>query len=148
MGFFVDIITHKIIVSVILAYTVASIIKVFFYWLGTDEWNFMVFFKTGGMPSSHMASVAAMTTSVYMLEQSSNLFMVCLIVSSIVLADAIGLRRAVGKQAKVLNKVADEFKHFRKFRTRRLYELVGHTPKQGLAGLILGILVTRIVFIF
>jgi uncharacterized protein len=148
MGFFTDIFTHKIILSVIIAYTVASIVKVFFYWLGTDEWNLMVFFKTGGMPSSHMASVASMTTSVYLLEGASNLFMVSLIVSSIVLADAVGLRRSVGKQAKILNKVADEFKHFRKFRTRRLYELVGHTPKQGLAGLILGILIAKFIFIF
>ena len=148
VGFIGAIFTNKIVLSVVLSYFVASVIKVFFYYLGTDEWNFMVFFKTGGMPSSHTASVVAMAAAIYLSEGPSNLFMVCLIVSSIVIADAIGLRRAVGKQAQVLNKISSEFRHFKTFKTKRLYELLGHTPKQALAGLILGILVTRIIYLF
>jgi len=112
-GLLSQVFTNKIVLSVILSYTVASLIKVFFHYLGTDKWDFMVFFRTGGMPSSHTASVTSMTAAIYFLEGSSNLFMVCLIVSSIVISDAIGLRRAVGKQAQVLNKVAAEFRHFR-----------------------------------
>lgn len=146
VGFLKIILTNKIILSVILSYCIASIIKVFFYYLGTDKWDLMIFFRTGGMPSSHTASVTAMTTSIYILEGASNLFMICLIVSSIVISDAVGLRRAVGKQAQVINKVADEFKHFRKFKTKRLYELLGHTPKQAIAGFILGFLITKIIF--
>jgi uncharacterized protein len=104
-----------------------------------------VFLRTGGMPSSHTASVTAMTTSIYLMEGPSNLFIVCFIVSVIVISDAVGMRRAMGKQAEVVNKIADEFKYFKKFRTKRLYELLGHTPKQVIAGLILGILIARFV---
>jgi len=147
-GFYSAVFSNKILQSVIFAYMLASLIKVFFNYLGTDKWDLNVFFRTGGMPSSHTASVTAMTTAIYLMEGVSNLFMVCLIVSSIVISDAIGLRRSVGKQAQVLNKVSEEFKHFKKFRTKRLYELLGHTPKQAIAGLILGILIAKMVFLY
>ena len=146
MSFLVATITNKIIVSVILSYLIASILKMFFNYLRTDSLDLMVFFRTGGMPSSHTASVTAMTTSIYLMEGASNLFAVCFIVSVIVISDAVGLRRAMGKQAEVVNKIADEFRYFRKFRTKRLYELLGHTNKQVIAGFILGILIARFVY--
>jgi uncharacterized protein len=145
MSFFVATVTNKIVVSVVLAYFLSSAIKMFFNFLRTEKWDPMVFLRTGGMPSSHTASVTAMTTSIYLMEGPSNLFIVCFIVSVIVISDAVGMRRAMGKQAEVVNKIADEFKYFKKFRTKRLYELLGHTPKQVIAGLILGILIARFV---
>jgi uncharacterized protein len=135
-----------ILLSVILSYLLASIIKVFFNYLGTEKIDIMVFFRTGGMPSSHTASVAAMSASVYFLEGFSNLFMVCLIFSMVIISDAVGIRRAAGKQAHILNTIIEEFTHFKKFKTRRLYELLGHTPKQVIAGALLGILVAWLVF--
>ncbi len=147
-GFITTIFTNKIVISVIISYLLASIIKVFFNYLAYDEWDFMVFFRTGGMPSSHTATVSAMTASIYFLEGFSNLFFISLIISSIIVSDAVGIRRAAGKQAYVLNKMVEEFKYFKKFRTKRLYELLGHTPKQALAGLVLGILVAKFVFSF
>ena len=127
-GFITTLFTNKIIISVILSYFIASIIKVFFNYLAYDEWDFMVFFRTGGMPSSHTATVSAMTASIYFIEGFSNLFFISLIMSSIIVSDAVGVRRAAGKQAYVLNKMVEEFKYFKKFRTKRLYELIGHTP--------------------
>ncbi|AJF61126.1 TPA: divergent PAP2 family protein [Candidatus Woesearchaeota archaeon] len=148
MSFLGEVLTNRIIISVILTYIVTGALKLLFYYLGTDEWNFMVFFRTGGMPSSHIASVTAMSAAIYHLEGVSSLFIVALILSSIVTVDAIGARRAAGQQAQVINKVVDEFRYFRKFRTRRLYELIGHTPRQALVGFIIGIIVARIVFMF
>ncbi|MEK6916919.1 MAG: divergent PAP2 family protein [Nanoarchaeota archaeon] len=148
MSFLAELLTNKIVLSVLITYIVTGLFKLFFYYLGTEEWNFQVFFRTGGMPSSHIASVASMTSAIYYLEGVSNLFVVAVIVSSIVIADAIGVRRAAGKQAQVINKVVDEFRYFKKFRTRRLYELLGHTPKQALAGFVIGLIITRLIFMF
>ena len=142
------ILINKIVLSVFISYIVASLLKVFFFYLGRDRLDPMVFFRTGGMPSSHTATVSAMTTSVYLLEGFTNLFFVCLVVSAIIVSDAVGIRRAAGKQAQVLNKMIDEFRYFRKFKTKRLHELLGHTPKQVLGGLIIGMLVAKIVFMF
>ena len=142
-----ELITNKILISVIASYFVAGAIKVFFYYLRYERIDLMFFFRTGGMPSSHTTSVAAMTASVYFLEGVSNLFVICLIVSSVIISDALGIRRAAGKQAQVLNTIIEEYTHFKKFRTRRLYELLGHTPKQVIIGAILGIIIAKIIFI-
>jgi uncharacterized protein len=144
----IDFLTNRILISVVLSYFIAGCIKVFFNYVLFDKIDLMFFFRTGGMPSSHTASVAAMTTTIFLLEGFSNLFFVCLILSLIIISDAVGIRRAAGKQAQVLNTVIQEFRHFRKFRTRRLYELLGHTPKQVVVGAILGIIVARVVFLF
>jgi acid phosphatase family membrane protein YuiD len=143
----ITILTNKIVLSVILTYVVASLIKVLFHYLGQDKWDIMVFLRTGGMPSTHTATVSAMTTSVYLVEGLTNLFFVCLVISLIIISDAVGVRRAAGKQAYVLNKMVDEFKYFRKFKTKRLHELLGHTPKQVFAGLLIGVIIARIIFI-
>lgn len=145
VGVFAAVFSSKIILSVIWAYIFASLIKMVFHYLGTDKWDWMIFFRTGGMPSSHTASIIAMTTSVYLQDGPTSLFMVCIIVSAIVISDAIGLRRAVGKQAQTLNQMADEIKYFGKIRTRKLQELLGHTPRQAIGGFVLGILVAYMV---
>jgi len=144
--FLIQLFTNPILVSCILSYVIASMIKMFFHYLAFDEFNPAVFFKTGGMPSSHTASVSAMTTAIFLLEGFSNLFFVCILFSTIVISDAIGVRRSAGKQAQVLNKMVDEFKYFKRFKTKELYELLGHTPRQVLAGFILGVFVTILVF--
>jgi uncharacterized protein len=138
--------SNKIILSVIIAYFIAGLIKIFFHYLGTNKIDLMIFFRTGGMPSSHTSSVCAMTTCVYLLEGFSNLFMVSFIISIIIISDAIGIRRAAGKQAQVLNTIVQEFTYFKKFKTQRLSELLGHTTKQVIAGILLGIFVANVVF--
>ena len=53
--------------------------------------------------------------------------------------DASGVRRAVGKQATILNKILDDLHHKKHIEQKRLKELIGHTPKEVLFGAILGI---------
>ncbi len=144
--FIIDLFTNRILISVVLSYFTAGLIKVFFNYLGKNRIDFMMFFRTGGMPSSHSASVTAMTTCIFLLEGFSNLFVVSMIVSIIIISDAVGIRRAAGKQAQVLNTIVDEVTYFRRIRTKKLYELLGHTPKQVMAGILLGILVANVVF--
>ena len=60
--------------------------------------------------------------------------------------DASGVRRAVGKQAAILNQIIDDVHHKKHIKQERLKELVGHTPKEVLFGAILGIL-TAYIFV-
>jgi acid phosphatase family membrane protein YuiD len=106
----------------------------------TGRWNLRRFVETGGMPSSHSAAVAALSTSVG-LEAGfrSVLFGATLYFSLVVMYDAAGLRRAAGRQAVILNRLIDEhFKHPER-ETQRLMELLGHTPFEVLVGALLGI---------
>src|SRR5439155_5047717 len=83
-------------------------------WKGFGEyftkrrWNLRRFVETGGMPSSHAASVAALSTSVGIQQGfTSLLFGVTLYFSLVIIYDAAGLRRAAGRQAMILNRLID-----------------------------------------
>jgi acid phosphatase family membrane protein YuiD len=104
------------------------------------RWDLQRFVGTGGMPSSHAASVAALSTSIGMAEGfRSSVFGATLFFSLIVMYDAAGLRRAAGKQAAILNRLIDEhFKHPEEG-THKLMELLGHTPLEVLVGALLGV---------
>jgi acid phosphatase family membrane protein YuiD len=114
--------------------------KGFSQYFRTRRWNLQRFVETGGMPSSHAASVAALSTSVG-LENGfrSLLFGVTLYFSLVVMYDAAGLRRAAGRQAAILNRLIEQ--HFRspERQTHRLMELLGHTPLEVLVGALLGV---------
>lgn len=110
------------------------------YFAHGRHWDLQRFVGTGGMPSSHAASVAALTTSIGISEGfRTGIFGATLFFSLIVMYDAAGLRRAAGKQAAILNRLIDEhFKHPEED-TQKLIELLGHTPLEVLVGAVLGV---------
>lgn len=105
----------------------------------------------GGMPSSHSATVCAMLVATGRhCGLNSSLFAVAVVVSIIVMYDAMGVRRETGEQAKVLNQMLNEWmdegaQNFPWLADKRLKEMVGHTPIQVLAGAVLGIVIGFIV---
>ena len=106
----------------------------------TGRWNLRRFVETGGMPSSHAASVAALSTMVALNEGvRSPLFGVTLYFSLIVMYDAAGLRRAAGRQAAILNRLIEEHWKRPEAGTQKLMELLGHTPLEVLVGAVLGV---------
>ena len=114
--------------------------KGFWVYFETRRWNLRRFVETGGMPSSHAASVAALSTSVGLLSGfTSLLFGVTLYFSLVVMYDAAGLRRAAGRQAMILNRLIEE--HFKNPEegTHRLMELLGHTPLEVFVGAVVGV---------
>ncbi|MFW6381102.1 MAG: divergent PAP2 family protein [Bacillota bacterium] len=109
---------------------------------------------SGGMPSSHSAFVAALTTQIGLKYGfDSDLFAIVLVFSLIILYDAGGVRRAVGEQANVLNRLIQhlDIKQLgldRELLKQELKELIGHTPFEVIAGTLLGIavaLLTRVL---
>jgi len=130
--------------TVVLALVVGFLIQAFkgfqFYFIHR-RWNLRRFVETGGMPSSHAASVAALSASVGIQEGfRSVLFGATLYFSLVVMYDAAGLRRAAGRQAMILNRlIAEHFQHPER-ETQKLMELLGHTPFEVLIGALLGVL--------
>jgi len=111
------------------------------------EVNFTRLVGTGGLPSAHSASVAALSTSVGFLEGvRSTVFGVTVFFSLVIMYDAAGLRRAAGLQARVLNRiVADHYAH-RPHLQERLSELLGHTPFEVFVGAALGVIYGLILY--
>jgi acid phosphatase family membrane protein YuiD len=113
--------------------------KGFAFWARHRRLNFRRFVQTGGMPSSHSASVAALTTAVALEEGPlSTLFGVTFFFSLIVMYDAAGLRRAAGHQARLLNKIVEGHEDTA-LRKQQLFESLGHTPFEVLVGAMLGV---------
>jgi len=109
-------------------------------YVATRRWNLRRFVGTGGMPSSHAAAVAALSTAVGLREGfRSILFGVTLYFSLIVMYDAAGLRQAAGRQAAILNRLIDEHFENPEKDAHRLIELLGHTPLEVFVGAILGV---------
>ena len=121
--------------------------KVLTFLLREKKINVRRFVETGGMPSSHAASVAALTTAVGFREGvGSVLFGVVLFFSLIVMYDAAGLRRAAGRQASLLNRILHEHIQLPGPPHERLRELLGHTPIEVLVGALIGVLFSMAIY--
>jgi len=121
--------------------------KVLTFLLREKKINVRRFVETGGMPSSHAASVSALSTCVGMVEGfDSVLFNVVVFFSLIVMYDAAGLRRAAGRQATLLNRILHEHIQLPGPPHDRLRELLGHTPLEVLVGAIIGVLFSMAIF--
>ncbi len=55
--------------------------------------------------------------------------------------DAAGVRRNVGRQARILNKMLDELYEKGEVQEERVKELLGHTPVEVFAGAFLGMII-------
>ncbi|HEU0013089.1 MAG TPA: divergent PAP2 family protein [Longimicrobium sp.] len=95
---------------------------------------------TGGMPSAHAASVTALSTAVGIGHGwGSPIFGITAFFSLIIMYDATGIRRAAGRQARILNRMIEEMKEHHTIEAVRLAELLGHTPLEVLVGALYGI---------
>lgn len=99
----------------------------------------------GGMPSSHSATVCAMVVAAgRYCGVTSTEFALAAVVSIIVMYDAMGVRYETGEQAKLLNRMFNEWMDqgvnaLPFLGGKKLKEMVGHTPIEVLTGAVLGI---------
>ena len=107
---------------------------------------------SGGMPSSHSALVVALAISTAReCGVSSSEFAIALAFAAVVMYDAMGVRRAAGEQAKIINRIVDEFfdKTYWKDKNlpqiKQLKEMLGHTPLEVIGGIIVGIVVASVL---
>ena len=129
--------------AVATAWFLAQLLKVVFELLSGRKMNLSRFVGSGGMPSSHTAFVIALATAVARKNGlDSSEFAISMALALIVMYDATGVRRAAGQQAKLLNKMIENWNEndpvvFEK----KLKELIGHTPLEVFAGAALGFIV-------
>ena len=144
MNYFLEVFNNEILLSGFIAWLIAQILKIFTDFYKNRKVDVTRIVGSGGMPSSHSSLVMGLSTAVGLKHGwGSDLYVISLIFSLIVMYDASGVRRAVGKQASLLNRmIKDLYKH-KRILEEELKELVGHTPKEVFAGAILGIIVAN-----
>jgi len=128
----------------------AQFLKIFFI----SPINFYTFFTSGGMPSSHSSFVSSLAITVGLKYGfASDLFAIVTVFALIVTYDASGVRRAVGLQANVLNNIIKHledksFANDKQLIKKDLKELIGHTPFEVFAGVLMGALIAIINWYF
>lgn len=143
MGFISEIFNNKILGISMFACFLAQFLKIFTF--SEKKIKLSRIISSGGMPSSHSSFVTSLSTLVGMQKGFDSMeFAVVAVFSIIIMYDASGVRRAVGKQATVLNQIIDDLHHKKHIEQKKLKELVGHTPIEVFFGALLGI-VTAIV---
>lgn len=140
MNFFSEIFANKILGISIFACFLAQFIKIF---TGKERRiQFTRIFTSGGMPSSHSSFVTSLATLVGIESGfNSTEFAVVCVFALIIMYDASGVRRAVGKQATILNQMLEDLHNKKQIEQKKLKELIGHTPKEVFFGAILGVIV-------
>ena len=142
MRFFTELFQNKTLFCVAVAWFVAQAVKILIQGIRDNDWSFRYFFSSGGMPSSHSASVAALAVMTgYYEGYDSAIFAVTFLFMFVVMYDAAGVRLETGRQGKALNSLADFFKlEDELIPAKGLKEQVGHSPLQVFAGGLVGIL--------
>ena len=131
----------------ILAWFLAQLIKTVANLVVNRNLDLKRMVGSGDMPSSHSSFICAATASIGQIYGwQAPLFSLAAVVALVVMYDACNVRRAAGEQAKVLNQMIEEWidiseKNSPFLQNMHLKEMVGHTPLQVMAGMVVGIVV-------
>ena len=120
--------------------------KIIYDLVTTHKFNFKRILGAGGMPSSHSAVVVSLATLIGKNEGlNSPIFALSLVLAFVVMYDAAGVRRAAGKQAKLLNKLIETPGLTTGEVSEKLVEVLGHTPLQVIVGALIGLVAGLII---
>lgn len=132
---------HALMVSAV-AWALAQSLKVLILLVQKKRLELSKLVSSGGMPSSHSALVTSLAAAIGMRDGvTSSSFALAMVFAAVVMYDAAGIRHAVSIQARLLNKLIDEYVSRGEWNERRLRELLGHTRIEVVAGFLLGLAV-------
>ena len=139
-------------ISATLAFLIAQFLKPFVNAIFERRFVWHLLFSTGGMPSSHTAGVIALVTSIGMTYGVGTVyFAISATFAAIVIHDAMGIRRAAGKQAQVINewsRILSDIHREGQFTPENLKTMLGHSFSQILGGTLLGFLIAFFVTVY
>lgn len=140
--------TSPVFWAIAVAVSAAQLIKIFLLvFKQKQKFVWQDLFITGNMPSAHAAIVTALSTILLLIEGFTPLFFASFVFATIVLRDAVGVRRAVGEESKVLTNVLIALKQKLHIAIpRRIHESLGHQPIEVFVGVLIGIVSSVVVY--
>lgn len=142
IDFLKELVLTKMFKAGLSAFVLSQTIKVITNIFIKHRLDFRLFVSMGGMPSGHSAYVMALSTAIgFNSGWGSSVYLCSLGFALLVIVDAAGVRRAAGRQAKVLNQIMESLSAGEKVGEKKLRELLGHTPVEVILGGLLGILI-------
>lgn len=135
-----DIFANRILIIGLIAWSLAQVIKIPVEYVIHKKWDWTLPLRAGGMPSSHSALIASITHAIGLyVGFASALYALSFVIAMIVIYDATGIRRQAGKHAEIINTIISDLAHGHPLRQEQLREVLGHTPLEALAGMLLGL---------
>ena len=146
-----DLAANKVFLTAVLGWLTAQVLKTLIHTFFTKKFDPERLVGSGGMPSSHSATVVALSTAAYFeFGASSFEFAVSAIFAIVVMYDARGVRRETGKQAELLNDIVRIFEDMGRSEISthdKLKEFVGHTPLQVVMGALLRFFIALLMYL-
>lgn len=144
----ITILDNKILLVAIISMLMAQLIKFVITAVSSKKLNLKILTSTGGMPSSHSALVMGLVVAIGFEKGLASVELaIAVVFAMIVMYDAAGIRRAAGKQAKILNKMIDQLDNGQDIREEQLKELLGHTPIEVVVGAVLGVFIAVLFYL-
>ncbi len=144
----ITILDNKILIVAIISMLAAQLIKFVITAVSNKKIDMRILTSTGGMPSSHSALVMGLVVAIGFEKGLASIELaIAVVFAMIVMYDAAGIRRAAGKQAKILNKMMDQLDSGQDIREEQLKELLGHTPIEVVVGALLGVFIAVLFYL-
>ncbi|HCS40996.1 MAG TPA: hypothetical protein DIW44_15625 [Anaerolineaceae bacterium] len=139
------------LVTCIVAWIVSSILKIPVFFFMHRKFNIKLAFGTGGMPSSHSATLSGTTLAIGLFSGFDDpAFAIAVAITMIVVYDAAGVRREAGYHAEALNRMLDDWFVIAKTpneEQKKLKEMLGHTPVEVVGGVLTGLATALIMWL-
>ena len=148
MNVFQQLISNYVLMCAVVAWMIAQLLKLPFNYMANKEWDWTILISPGGMPSSHSAISTATALAIGLHDGfNSSLFALAIALATIVVYDAVSIRRQAGFHAEWINKIVEEILKSGNFSYKKLQEVLGHTPFEAMAGVVLGICTALIMWV-
>lgn len=146
-----DLLNNKIFMTAALSWLIAQVLKTIIHTILSKGFDPERLVGSGGMPSSHSATVVSLATAIYFEYGTGSVeFAIAAVFAIVVMYDARGVRLETGKQAELLNDIIRVFEDMGRSEISthdKLKEFVGHTPLQVIIGALLGFVITLLLYL-
>ena len=149
MNWFQELLSNGFLLTALSSWFWAQLIKTVLHAIVTKKLDLTRLVGDGGMPSGHSATVSSLAASAaFVYGLGSFEFAMAFIFAIVVCKDAMGVRLETGRQAVIINDIVEAFNSLasEKLPEVKLKEFVGHTPLQVIAGILLGVVNTFIMY--
>jgi hypothetical protein len=142
-----ELLSNYALIAGLIAWSLAQIVKVPLEYVQTHKLNWALLLHAGGMPSSHSALVTAIAFGTGLFggfDQPA--FALAVALAMVVVYDATGIRRQAGKHAELINAMINDLASGHPLKEEQLREVLGHTPLEAVAGVILGLVIAQLAW--
>ena len=142
MNWFQELLSNPFLLIGLSSWFWAQLIKTIIHAIVTKSIDFTRLIGDGGMPSGHSATVSSLATAAALVYGLGSFEFAMAFIF------AIGVRLETGRQAVIINDIVEAFNSLasEKLPEAKLKEFVGHTPLQVIAGILLGVANTFIMY--